>query len=110
MKDEFLERYQPLYELANIGGTSGLVVKVHGSDHGIPNFHIIRKDEFLVEIQIPQTAKEELHILGYKLHKRDIRRSELKKISAWLDEPFSKNAKITNLEQIWIQWEILEPT
>ena len=87
-----LKPYQSIYkEMAVVGPSyKGLIFKVYPKNHGKENFHVIKKDLFEVEIQIPESkpgSTYDLKILGYKLKKREISLKELNLVLQWLEIP-----------------------
>lgn len=92
-----------LFEMAHIGDIDELSINVY-SDHGIPHFHVLKKDNFELKISI-----NDLKIIDYKWQKNNkkISSSELKKLIQWLNSPYIKNKKITNLEIIEISWNTM---
>ncbi len=87
-----LKPYQSIYKEMAVVGLSykGLTFKVFPRNHGKENFHVIKKDVFEVEIQIPESkpgSTADLKILGYKLKKREISTKELNIVVQWLDVP-----------------------
>lgn len=87
-----LKPYQSIYKERAVVGPSykGLIFKVYPKNHGKENFHVIKKDVFEVEIQIPESkpgSTDDLKILGYKLKKREISVKELNIVLQWFEIP-----------------------
>lgn len=90
-------------EMAHIGEVDEMRIDVY-TDHQPPHFHVLKKDNFELQMTI-----KGLKILDYRWQKnsKKISSSELKNLMKWLDSPYSKNKKISNLETIEISWNIL---
>jgi len=94
-----------LKEMAYIGNVGQLEIQVY-TDHNPPHFHVVKKDEFEVTINI-----KTLKTINYKWQKNNkiISSSELQKIILWINKPYIKDKEISNLRAIKIIWGSLNP-
>ena len=100
------EDAEPPQEMAHIGRVSGMEVKVF-SGYESPAFCVIKPDAFEAKIEKPKsipTPVDQLNILGYKNHKRDMRTDEMQSLIEWLDLPSKAESILDNLGVIYIQW------
>ena len=108
------EEKEKLIEIALIGKTKGLEIKVC-NDNKPMHFHLVKKEKYEARIKIPKELPSEiseLEIMNYKFQKSEkvvVTNQELKNLLLFLKEKSKINEDLSNFNVMKTVWKALNP-
>ena len=116
-----MKRYKPMFEekqklieMALVGKTKGLEIRVY-TDHEPMHFYLAKRDKYEARIKIPKelpSTISELELLNYKFQKSDkdiITNQDLRTLLLFLKEKSKINDNSNNFKMIQALWKALNP-
>jgi len=112
--NSIFEEKEKLIEIALIGKTKGLEIKVC-TDNKPMHFHLVKKAKYEARIKIPKELPSEiseLEIMNYKFQKSEkvvVTNQDLKALLLFLKEKSKINEDSINFKMIHAFWKALNP-
>ena len=108
------EDKQNLIEMALVGKTKGLEIRVYTSQEPM-HFHLVKKDKYEARIKIPKelpSTISDLELLNYKFQKSDkdiVTNQDLRTLLLFLKEKSKINDDSNNFKMMQALWKALNP-